>query len=808
VITVSGLTILEVASRARLEPRKSGHEWMVPCPQPHLHKNGDQHPSCRLNDEKGVFHCPVCGCGGGIREFASLVGVALPDAYTPATSATGVSTGRSLRKLLHFDSQGPISPATQAEIKRLLNKDYSPEAWGRAGVHEGTVNGLPAIAFPLPVGGWKACLYTRHNPARGKKYTFWFTDGGKPDLLLTGEGVDLLLTAGEWDMLAALSAGMQCVATGTGGEGYWKDPWSKRLADKRTCIAYDVDAAGKAGADKVAQALSRAGGTAYIVHLPLSGADDQDGKDLSDYLALYGAEGLHNLLIEARAAGPYRINEDVPGLSIHANEPTDAILERIRQALAFVKEDADASFKARTFKGLVPFLARLDPVAQELATREIKEKLGVGLGAIRKEVERHKARAPKSSPTAVEPPEPPPESHALLYDPDLLGRFLEDTATLGLIGEEYNKATLLLVMSSRLTSRPMNAVVKGESAAGKNHLVATVARCFPPEQVVNITSLSPQSLSYWDGDLTHKILIVAEAEGAERAEYTFRVFQSEGELTVYYVAKVGGELKTVEKTVRGPAATIMTTTRESLHPENETRLIELTLDESAEQTARIIGSQAKRMVEGTNMTSSDLIQLRWRGAQMLLDALPVIIPFADLIRFPSRQVRARRDFPKLLTLIEVCAFLHQRQRARTEMQGQTHIVADIRDYAIAYDLFHAFVERVQSGLNDREARVVAELKLRLPEHLTIRQVAEAVGWYQESGRKRAERSLKGLLDKGWVAATEPKPGLATGYWYQEAPVPNDSGISTPEEIAQAISERGGHLPTAWTSPLSRFNAKP
>jgi hypothetical protein len=486
---------------------------------------------------------------------------------------------------------------------------------------------------------------------------------------------------------------------------------------------------------------------------------------------------------------------------------TDTVILQIKEILNLVPGDAGESAKHDVFRRLLPLLVKLNPAARDLIIRTIKARLGIGLGAIRAEVARLGGQKDRPPTQHAPPREPSRESRALLEDPELLNRFLEDTTSLGLIGEEPSKITLLLGMTSRLSPQPMNIVVKGESAAGKNYLVATISRLFPPAQVVDISNLSPQSLSYWEGDLVHKILIITEVEGAERAEYTLRILQSEGQLTVHYVTKVDGQLKTVEKKVQGPAATITTTTRESLHPENETRLVEISLDESEAQTARIIAFQAKRRAHGVDPSGHGAILELWRGAMAALEILPVITPFAELIRFPTKQVRARRDFQKFLNLIEVSAFLHQGQRERQDLRGSVHIIADIRDYALAYDLIHVFVARVQEGLNDREVKVIELLKRRSPEHLSARDVADSLGWYEDAGRKRASRCLEGLREKQRVDSTDSLPGVTTLYWFRAPPPSADPRISTPEEVARAISDQGGRLPTTWTSPLSRPKAK-
>jgi hypothetical protein len=811
--------ILEVARRAGLPLKRIGqHEFAVPCPQRHLHKNNDEHPSCRLNGEKGVFHCDVCGCGGGIIDFARMVGVDISNLSTSSTPTASLPTaekrGDRDREPLHFVSNGPISVATQIKVKEMLAKDYPPEVWAKVGVLEGsikvnsrsgTVQEFPAISFSLPNGGYKVCLYTRRDPKRGKKYTFWYTDRGKPELLVFGEGSEVLVTAGEWDLMAALAIGIPCVATGTGGEGFWKQEWSKQLAEKRVLIAYDVDEGGRRGSEKVA--LSLAGGCeAYIVHLPLSGKEEEDGKDLSDFLAVHEVEQLRSVIDECIQKGPFVPPTAASPGATEGKSPEDCFRE-INQILQFVPDDADEVFKAEVFKRLLPLFSQLTPVNQDLACRLASKKLGVGVRAIREEIQRLGLGA---KPTVTEEPmpvEPPKESIELLRDPNLLIRFLDDTTELGVVGEDYNKISLLFIMTSRLLEKPLNGVVKAESSAGKNHLVEAVARTLPPSQVIRTTALSPQALNYWEGGFRNKVLLIAEAAGAERAEYSLRVLQSEGNLTVHYVTKHDGQLTTIEKTVEGPAATITTTTRESLHPENETRLVELTLDESAEQTARITDLQARRKMEGTDPAREEAVVEIWRGAQIALEPLPVVIPFAHLIHFPTKQVRARRDFPKLLALVEASALLHQLQRDRTERRGRTHIVADVRDYAIAYDLIHAFLERVQGGLSDRELKILEVLEKDPGRHLTVRQIAEILGWYQEAGRKRARRCLEKLHEKGLANASDPKTGVATEYWFREPPPRSESGITTPDALANLFVAEGGDLPTTWTSPLSRFNSK-
>jgi len=108
------------------------------------------------------------------------------------------------------------------------------------------------------------------------------------------------------------------------------------------------------------------------------------------------------------------------------------------------------------------------------------------------------------------------------------------------------------------------------------------------------------------------------------------------------------------------------------------------MDESPEQTRRIHERQRLMRTErGLDLRrEAEAIARRHWNAQRLLEALPVVIPFADRLTFPSSWMRTRRDHARFLNLIEVSAFLHQHQRERRNGA----ILADVADYAAAYAL--------------------------------------------------------------------------------------------------------------------------
>jgi DNA-binding transcriptional ArsR family regulator len=279
------------------------------------------------------------------------------------------------------------------------------------------------------------------------------------------------------------------------------------------------------------------------------------------------------------------------------------------------------------------------------------------------------------------------EALALLRRPDLLDQVARDVDALGFVGEETNKRLLYLVAISRKLPDPLSAIVLSQSGAGKSGLTEVIEKLTPPEDVVLLTRLTPQSLYYTEpGFLDKKLVIVEERYGSMEADYSIRVLQSRKKLIAAAPIKdpQTGNMRTKVFTVEARAAFIEATTASAVNHENATRCFELMMDESPEQTRRIHERMSLLQTErGLALRlEADAIARRHWNAQRLLEPSPVVIPFADKLTFPSAWLRTRRDYARFLNLIGVSAFLHQHQRERKKGA----IVADIADYAVAYNL--------------------------------------------------------------------------------------------------------------------------
>jgi len=376
---------------------------------------------------------------------------------------------------------------------------------------------------------------------------------------------------------------------------------------------------------------------------------------------------------------------------------------------------------------------------------------------------------------------------AFLRRPDLLDQVTRDVDTLGYVGEETNKRLLYLIAISRKLPDPLSAIVLSQSGAGKSGITEVIERLTPPEDVVLLTRLTPQSLYYvGPGFLDQKLVIIEERYGSIEADYSIRVLQSRKKLIAAAPVKdpQTGNMRTKVFSVEARAAFVEATTASAVNQENATRCFELAMDESAEQTRRIHERQRlMKTARGLKLREQAdvLARLHW-NAQRLLEPLPVVIPFADRLSFPTAWMRTRRDHARFLNLIEVSAFLHQYQRERNDGA----IVADVADYAVAYGLAGEVLAETLTDVRKplREAyERVKELSLERDGTVSRREIREDLKLPDSTVR----RWLQDLVELEYLAVVEAGrqgAGKTTRYRITEARPQDDAFVDllSPEEL--------------------------
>ena len=346
----------------------------------------------------------------------------------------------------------------------------------------------------------------------------------------------------------------------------------------------------------------------------------------------------------------------------------------------------------------------------------------------------------------------------LLRAPDLMARVLADFEACGVVGEATNKLVGYLAATSRKLDRPLAVVIQSSSAAGKSALMDAVLAFMPEEETVRYSAMTGQSLFYMsENNLKHRILAIAEEQGAARASYALKLLQSEGELTIASTGTdAAGNMVTQEYRVEGPVMLFMTTTAIDVDEELMNRCLVLSVDEGREQTRAIHARQrARRTLDGllAKAAKEELVALH-RDAQRLLRPLAVVNPYADRLSFLDDRTRTRRDHEKYLSLIDAIAFLHQHQRpVKTVILGERrleYIEATLDDIDAANALAHEVLGRSLDELPPQTRRVLASVQVLVRERAETQRLA--------AGEVRFTR--KDLRDRTGAGDTQLKVHLA------------------------------------------------
>jgi MarR family len=390
----------------------------------------------------------------------------------------------------------------------------------------------------------------------------------------------------------------------------------------------------------------------------------------------------------------------------------------------------------------------------------------------------------------------------LILEPDILGRFGAEIERAGLAGESRNAKVLYLALTTRLLDRPVNVVVKGPSSGGKNFLVKNAVRFFPPEAYWSRTGMSDRTLAYSDEDFRHRHLVLYEAAGmtSDFATYLIRSLLSEGCIEYEFVEKTSAGLRSRIIKKEGPTGLITTTTAARLHPENETRLLSLTVTDTAAQTKAVMLAQADEAEDARTMDYEP-----WHAYQLWLASggPRVVIPFAKALagEIPAVAVRLRRDFPMLLSLIKAHALLHRERRARDERR---QIVATLVDYGTVRELISdLFSEGIQATVK-RELRETVEAVQGLArEELSVAEITEALGLDKSS----VSRRVKVAISKGYLINLETCKGKRARIALGD-PMPDDIEILPhPDKLADRCTVASSTEQIGAPSPPATCNAE-
>lgn len=264
----------------------------------------------------------------------------------------------------------------------------------------------------------------------------------------------------------------------------------------------------------------------------------------------------------------------------------------------------------------------------------------------------------------------------------------------GIIGEENSRLLLLIIASSYKTKSPLHAIVQGSSGSGKTHLIGKIADLVPQEDVLRFTRITESSLYNWgEYELVNKLLIIEDLDGLkEEAMFAMRELISNQRLSSSVSIKdKKGNIKSVKKEVKGVFSSLSATTKGEIYEDNMSRSFLLAVDESKEQTDRIINYQNKRIAGEINPEQQQQAKELLQKIIRALKEEEVQNPYATQIQLPENVQKKRRLNEMFQSIIKQITIINQYRR-RTQ-NGK--IVTQIEDIENAVEiLFESIILKI------------------------------------------------------------------------------------------------------------------
>jgi hypothetical protein len=268
-----------------------------------------------------------------------------------------------------------------------------------------------------------------------------------------------------------------------------------------------------------------------------------------------------------------------------------------------------------------------------------------------------------------------------LKSKNLLDILNEKLADVDIVGEQTNRLLLFVIASSYKMPDPLHALIQGSSDSGKTHLMLKIANLMPQEDCIILTRVTESSFyNYRETDFVHKLVCLEDLYGLkDKAFLAFRELQSRGQLTSSTSIKdEQGNIRGIVKTVRGPIASMSATTKGSIYEDNMSRCFVVAVDESLEQTKRIIAYQNQKSAGLVDRKKEHTTQYLLQNCIRMLQPMEVVNPFAPYIVLPEKAHKIRRLNDLYHNFIHQLTLLHQFQRPKDKQGRLITSIADLR----------------------------------------------------------------------------------------------------------------------------------
>lgn len=251
-------------------------ETLVKCPF-----HDDKVSSMSINKDTGLWRCFGCSTGGNITQFeAKLNNISTKDAYANLCKEFNIETSFSHYKT---DKEIDIQKWHEALIsnKKILDT-FEVNRGIKIDIIKKYRLGFDGDRLTIPIYINGICVNVRKYK-RGDNSKYIGIYGHNTPTLFPFDNLNdnpICLMEGELDCLLALQLGLNAI-TVTGGAGSWDKTWDMYFKDKDLVICYDIDKAGKDGAEKIYNILKTICKSIKNIELPIK---DPPNGDFTDYI--------------------------------------------------------------------------------------------------------------------------------------------------------------------------------------------------------------------------------------------------------------------------------------------------------------------------------------------------------------------------------------------------------------------------------------------------------------------------------------------------------------------------------------------
>ena len=263
-------------------------------------------------------------------------------------------------------------------------------------------------------------------------------------------------------------------------------------------------------------------------------------------------------------------------------------------------------------------------------------------------------------------------------------------------GETQNKRLMFyMILSSYNTKLTSFVFYRGDSSAGKNHVINAVLDLFPKDDIFIVDSATPAALNYDQALAGKKIAYLRELNenSLTLLDLLKAMYNPEGYVHKETVRDAQTQEFRVKTHLKDRIGVITTLSFESIQVDLINRSWVLTPDQSYQQNEAIVNHQLNAQ---SNAIERDIKQKEIsedfhfvsQAIRSLDFSYEVFVPYSKRLYplFPTQHLNVRRDVAKILNLIKIITIFNQKNRKSLVINNKKWLFAEYFDLKEALDV--------------------------------------------------------------------------------------------------------------------------